>query len=81
MEETGPSFQIVRVSFYQGGGEAGEGKTDGRTLVSIVSDGSDISILVCLTETYCYWHWLMHGRLFHQHKLDIYISQNSQLLL
>lgn len=80
MEETESSFQIVKVSFCQGGdGESQPVRDRGRTLVSIHSDRSDISILVCLTETYCYRLFtLVNAHIpITEHTPDIYISQNS----
>lgn len=56
MEETESSFQIVKVNFCQEGDRESQSVRDGgRTLVSIHSDRNDISILVCLTESYCFW--------------------------
>jgi len=81
MEETEYSFQIVKVSFCQEGDRESQlVRGRGRTLVSIHSDRDDISILVCLTEFYCYQlsQWLMHIISIKEHKLDIYINQNSQ---
>jgi len=83
MEETESSFQIVKWSFCQeADSESQPARDRGRTSVSILSDRSDISILVCLTETYCYWLFtlLMHITPIKEHTLDSHFSQTSQLL-
>lgn len=68
MEETESSFHIVKESFCQVGDREIQSVRDRRrTLVSIHPDRNDISILVCLTETYCYWLFtLVNAHHFYQ---------------
>lgn len=81
MEETEYSFQIVKLSLCQEGAVKKQPERNGgRTLVSIHSDRSDISIIVCLTESCCFWLFTLVNAYdcYQKHQLGIYISQNTR---
>lgn len=77
MEETVSSLQTLKVSFCQDReGESQPVRDRGRTLVSILFDRNDISLLVLLDRNYCCWLFtLVNAHYFHQKNLNlIFIS-------
>ena len=78
MEETESSFQIVKVSFCQGGDRerAGRWETEGELWSVSSLTGMTFLFLFAWQEAIVtgFSHWLMHITPIKEHRLDFFVS-------